>query len=313
MELSEAYIILGLAPGASRAEVEKAFRMKAFIYHPDRIVQCEDKDEQESRAKKATEDMKVINNARSLLTGAEGIQPEPAYTNGVSRTKNGDPRHKGDQGWSPNPRGPRHKGDQGWSPNPRGPRHRTFSGHGPAEFDMKFDTPINPDMANSAFEDSARSERVKRYAPTEDEYRELLQDLANLHAAVCKTADAIEILTHTRPCMTYWDQIWLTFHMAGSTTEGVWDIVRYKWHKMLQETARIGPGEWENVEGFVKSARETINKCDRILSSWESHRERESCLRLYRALGEFPIAKRKLCDPSWQAQDRLMRASMYSI
>lgn len=50
MEFSEAYVILGLTPGACRAEIEKAFRAKALIHHPDHILQCEDKDEQESRA-----------------------------------------------------------------------------------------------------------------------------------------------------------------------------------------------------------------------------------------------------------------------
>ncbi|KAI4869693.1 hypothetical protein F4820DRAFT_364169 [Hypoxylon rubiginosum] len=234
--------------------------------------------------------MKVINNARSLLIEAVDAQPEPADTYTGTSTKDGDPRHKGR------------------SSNPPVPRRRTFSGHRLAEFEMKFDIPIDPDIIDR--EDFAQSKSGNGYEPTEGEYRDLLQDIANLHAAVCRIADAIENLTHTRSCMIYWDHIWLTFHMAGATTEGIWDIVRYTWHEMLQRTGRLGPGEWGTVEVFVTVAKAAISKCDRIISGWEPHGERESCFRLYKALRQFPIAKMKTRDPSWQAQDRLMRGSI---
>ncbi|XXH06010.1 hypothetical protein Hte_012455 [Hypoxylon texense] len=282
MQLSEAYIILGLTPGASIEEIERAFRAKALIYHPDRVLQHGDKDEQESRYKMATEEMKVINNAKALLIEAVNAPPpEPAYAHTATPTKDSDPRHKDDGGR-----------------------------HGPAENEMiVVDAPnINLDDINPR--ESMRSKRGGGYTPTEDEYRDLLQDLADLHATVCGTADAIEELTHTRPYMTYWDHIWLTYHTAGATTEGVWDVVRYTWHKVLQATGRIDRGEWGKIKEFTRAARETIGECDGVITSWEPRDESKSCLGLYKALRKFPIAKRKMGDPSWRAQDRLMRETI---
>ncbi|KAI0007748.1 hypothetical protein F4779DRAFT_619256 [Xylariaceae sp. FL0662B] len=110
----------------------------------------------------------------------------------------------------------------------------------------------------------------------------MLQDLAALHEAVRRTADTIGKMSHMCLCMRLWDQIWLTLHMAGVTTECVWD-----------------------------SAADTVSGCNHILAAWESRREQESCLELYGVLREFPIAKRKKTrDAAWQAQDRLTRALM---
>ncbi|CAJ2512773.1 Uu.00g008920.m01.CDS01 [Anthostomella pinea] len=98
--------------------------------------------------------------------------------------------------------------------------------------------------------------------------------------------------------------------MAGATTEDVWIIIRYTWLKMLQKTARLGPGEWIKLNAFIELARDTVVRCDSILAEWNHRRERESCLKLYGALRGFPIAKWKTLDVSWQTQDGLMRFPM---
>ncbi|KAI0169871.1 hypothetical protein GGR52DRAFT_486558 [Hypoxylon sp. FL1284] len=283
MRISQAYDILDLASGASRAEIEKAFRRKALLHHPDRIGQCRDKDEQEARSRRATENMKLINAARTVLLEAANAYPESGDE--VPRTKR---------------RGPEHKGE---------PVRRIFSTQGLAEIKMEFN---NPDMIGRK-DFVQQFGKGAKYAPTEFEYRSLLRDLADLHAKVCRTADEIEAITHTRQCKAIWEQIWLTLHMVGSTTEDVWDIVRYRWFATLQRTATLGPGEWERLKRFIEAARETTRKCDRILYYWEPRRERGSCFRLYRALREFPISAQKKRDPAWRSQDEVTQASMYSI
>ncbi|KAI1080202.1 hypothetical protein F5B20DRAFT_119011 [Whalleya microplaca] len=185
---------------------------------------------------------------------------------------------------------------------------------------MEPGTPINTDKANwKTGEDTARSSREwktggqQKDAPTEDEYRDILQDLVALHETMCRTADTIENMSRTRPCIKFWDHIWLTFHMAGATTEEVWYIVRYTWLKMLQKTGRLGPGEWEMLKEFIKSARDTIIECDRIFASWNHEKEGEFCLEIYKVLREFPIAKPKKRNASWQAQDGLMCKLIYDV
>ncbi|KAI1402903.1 hypothetical protein F4819DRAFT_261456 [Hypoxylon fuscum] len=145
----------------------------------------------------------------------------------------------------------------------------------------------------SSRRDSETDGQQQPYTPTNDEYREILQDLADLHGEICTTADTIENMLHTPSCSRLWDQIWLTLHLAGATTEGVWDIVRYTWLETLLDKGRLGLGEWETLKEFIEIARDTIIWCDRIIANWDTRGEHKSCLELYKALREFPIAKQK--------------------
>ncbi|KAI8070859.1 hypothetical protein BC940DRAFT_295756 [Gongronella butleri] len=57
------YATLGVAPGASKAEIQSAFRGLAFSRHPDRYTDPKEKE-------KATRDFQVISNAYSVLRDA---------------------------------------------------------------------------------------------------------------------------------------------------------------------------------------------------------------------------------------------------
>lgn len=61
MDISRAYKILGLYPGASKDEVKRAYRDLAQVWHPDRF------EHNERLAEKAQKNVKRINEAFALL------------------------------------------------------------------------------------------------------------------------------------------------------------------------------------------------------------------------------------------------------
>ncbi|NEO88169.1 MAG: J domain-containing protein [Spirulina sp. SIO3F2] len=77
MELSECYAILGLAAGASLAELKTAYRQLAKQWHPDRFVQDPEK------LKQATTQFQKINEAYEILR----LQGETRSTPPASQTK----------------------------------------------------------------------------------------------------------------------------------------------------------------------------------------------------------------------------------
>jgi DnaJ-class molecular chaperone len=60
------YHVLGLEPGASLEEINQAYKDLAFIWHPDRIPQDNDR-----LYKKAQEKLKEINQARDFLRSSQ--------------------------------------------------------------------------------------------------------------------------------------------------------------------------------------------------------------------------------------------------
>ena len=64
------YAILGIAKGASDAEIKKAYRKMSLKYHPDRISQ----DASEAERKEAEQKMAEANFAWSVLGDAEKKQ-----------------------------------------------------------------------------------------------------------------------------------------------------------------------------------------------------------------------------------------------
>ncbi|MBW4616006.1 MAG: DnaJ domain-containing protein [Desmonostoc vinosum HA7617-LM4] len=70
LDINHAYEILGLKPGASSAEVKRAYRKLVKIWHPDRFF-----DEQQKR--EAEEKIKTINIAYNQIKSEEPTSPNP--------------------------------------------------------------------------------------------------------------------------------------------------------------------------------------------------------------------------------------------
>ena len=297
MELSEAYGILGLAPGVSREEIQDAFRQKTLANLPCRIrpgFQDEDQDEEdrETIIEQAVESMKATINARDTLMKATPHVPET--DNEAVLTKDYERESLIDT-LAP---------CEGRFPTSELPNIDTVPGTS-TDLDEETLEALHFDMTGIT-----GGRRLEAYVPSEEEYRGMLQDLASLHRQVCMTADTIEKLSRTLPHGKLWNQIWLTLHMAGATTEDAWSIARYAWLKSLR-VGKLGPGEWGRLDEFIKSARDTITNCELTLADWNPQQERQYCLKLYSALREFPIAKGKKNDVYWQCQDRIMSVSSH--
>ena len=69
ISVSEAYDILGVKSNASDAEVKKAYRVLAMMYHPDKVSSLGDE-----AIRQATESMKQINQAWDVVKEARGIR-----------------------------------------------------------------------------------------------------------------------------------------------------------------------------------------------------------------------------------------------
>ncbi|KAI1367027.1 hypothetical protein F5Y08DRAFT_299808 [Xylaria arbuscula] len=146
-----------------------------------------------------------------------------------------------------------------------------------------------------------------KYAPSEEEVREKLNDLQLIHTSLDRVTDKFYELSWTRNTQDYWHHIWLTLHLAGATVEEVWEITRNKWPKLLKEMKPFGPREVEKLENFIEISGGIVLRCDLILSEFDAEHERTCCAKLYRVLRAFPIAPRWKCTTSWEAQDRYLR------
>ncbi|GAB1543796.1 hypothetical protein NUACC21_64720 [Scytonema sp. NUACC21] len=81
INIDEAYSVLGLKPGASQAEVKQAYRKLVKIWHPDRFVSLQQKQEAEDK-------LKLINEAYNTLKSYQPIyQEQPYQTNQPHQTK----------------------------------------------------------------------------------------------------------------------------------------------------------------------------------------------------------------------------------
>lgn len=306
MELSEAYNILGLAPGAGEEEIRDAFRKTTLSNLPDRIQpRCLDTEDRESRIEYAIENMKATNKAREVLMKAVIKQPETEREAVLTKNNDGKDQYE-----------PISEFDGTYSPRTHAFEAGKFStlklpniGMAPRG-STDTDEGIPRELPRFEMGESIGGQRLGAHSPTEDEYCRILQDLATLHQTLCDTADTIETMSHTLPNEKLWNHLWLTLHLAGATTEEAFDIVRYSWLKTLRKGAKLGPGEWDRLEKFIITGRKAIADCDRILADWNPQRECPSCLELYSALRKFPIAKGK-CDESWQSQDQIMCAPAY--
>ena len=69
ISVSEAYDILGVESNASDAEVKKAYRVLAMMYHPDKFYSLGDE-----AIRQATESMKQINEAWDVVKSARGMR-----------------------------------------------------------------------------------------------------------------------------------------------------------------------------------------------------------------------------------------------
>ena len=69
ISVSEAYDILGVESNASDAEVKKAYRILAMMYHPDKVSSLGDE-----AIRQATESMKQINAAWNVVKEARGMR-----------------------------------------------------------------------------------------------------------------------------------------------------------------------------------------------------------------------------------------------
>ena len=69
ISVSEAYDILGVEGNASDAEIKKAYRALAMMYHPDKVSSLGDE-----AVRQATESMKQINQAWELVKEARGMR-----------------------------------------------------------------------------------------------------------------------------------------------------------------------------------------------------------------------------------------------
>ena len=69
LSTTEAYDILGVKSNASDAEVKKAYRVLAMMYHPDKVSSLGDE-----AIRQATESMKQINDAWNIVKEARGIK-----------------------------------------------------------------------------------------------------------------------------------------------------------------------------------------------------------------------------------------------
>lgn len=140
-----------------------------------------------------------------------------------------------------------------------------------------------------------------RYAPSEEEVREKLNDLELIHTTLDRVIDKFYELSWTRNCQCYWHHIWLTFHLAGATVEEVWEITHNKWPRLLKDMKPFGPKEVDKLEKFIEVSGAIVLRCDLILSEFDAENERACCLKLYRVLRAFPIAPRWKCITSWEA------------
>ena len=69
ISVSEAYDILGVEGNASDAEIKKAYRVLAMMYHPDKVSSLGDE-----AVRQATESMKQINAAWDVVKYARGMR-----------------------------------------------------------------------------------------------------------------------------------------------------------------------------------------------------------------------------------------------
>ena len=69
ISVSEAYDILRVEGNASDAEIKKAYRVLAMIYHPDKVSSLGDE-----AIRQATESMKQINQAWDIVKEARGMR-----------------------------------------------------------------------------------------------------------------------------------------------------------------------------------------------------------------------------------------------
>ena len=67
--MNNAYDILGVAGDASDAEVKKAYRVLAMMYHPDKFSSLGDE-----AVRQATESMKQINAAWNVVKETRGMR-----------------------------------------------------------------------------------------------------------------------------------------------------------------------------------------------------------------------------------------------
>lgn len=81
--MDEYYEILGIAPGASKDEIKKAYRQMVKVWHPDRFPNDPE------LQRKGTEKVKQINEAYERLKDA------PSHPRGSSRSQHGEHRTSG--------------------------------------------------------------------------------------------------------------------------------------------------------------------------------------------------------------------------
>ncbi|QSJ17508.1 J domain-containing protein [Nostoc sp. UHCC 0702] len=84
LDINHAYEILGLAPGASSAQVKQAYRKLVKIWHPDRFSDQKQK-------QKAEEKIKIINVAYNKLR-SENLPENPTVVNPASSSPKNPPK-----------------------------------------------------------------------------------------------------------------------------------------------------------------------------------------------------------------------------
>ncbi|KAH9906932.1 hypothetical protein F4778DRAFT_724063 [Xylariomycetidae sp. FL2044] len=152
----------------------------------------------------------------------------------------------------------------------------------------------------------ADDSQLERYKPSVGEYTKLVRQFEYLHKQLCKLWDPIENLNPGRPSIDIWEQIWLTFIMAGEVTENSWAVVGGRWLTTLKQRPDLGPGKWQKACAWVRAATDTIEGCKRVLQNWPTDpRQKERyCRLLYGILSGFPLPKRVWSEEEWRLDDQ---------
>ncbi|KAJ8131870.1 hypothetical protein O1611_g1751 [Lasiodiplodia mahajangana] len=154
----------------------------------------------------------------------------------------------------------------------------------------------------------------REHMSTADEIHGCIKSVETLHEALSGVADKFYELAWTRRYSPdYWNHLWLTFHLAGATVEGVWEITRNKWPKLVKERRPFNPNEIEKLRKFVRTSDIILRECDIILNDFDFKREEACLIKLYNVLRTFPIAPRWKRSTSWGAQDKVVRRRGFGI
>ncbi|KAI0019242.1 hypothetical protein F4780DRAFT_747620 [Xylariomycetidae sp. FL0641] len=297
MQLAEACEFFNLAPGASKSEIERARQRKTLAFLPDRVRRGEDAEAIEMKVEQAIEDIKRVNEAKDTLLEVALSHPLAEHHE-QDLTKAGQTQDIENTGGYRCHEAPTSTRKPCSNERPRRNMKPGVSEHSGSHDNSFPSEDGTPDCSANAV----------HFSPAENDYRKIIQDLADVHRGICRLSNTVEALHHSQSLKTTWNHLWLTIHMAGATTEDVWDICRYTWLKLLQSEGRLRRSEWEKLQVFISAASSAVTGCDRVLASWGARGEHDSCLELYRSLREYPIAMRKKSDPAWQAQDSQMIA-----